>query len=149
MDERVTNRETAIADDLGDPSSPTFIEDVGTLSGMAAKNEPGAVTKQDPFWPQMGRMLVIVALLDVLTMPDSEQATLPAARALINQLVEALAKRAEHWQQAEHPELRRMAGLLGNSAATTLGGYWAAAVNQIDFLKGDRSRRIYRPRIWI
>lgn len=124
--------------DLADPASPNFVEDVSTLAELASKTPGSTGTARDPFWPQMGQILVSAALLDVLTMPDSEQATLPAARALLNQSLQALGQRAEHWQRAEHTELRRMAGLLGNPAPETLGGYWAHAMNQLDFLKGQR-----------
>ena len=122
--------------DLADPRSETFVEDVSTLANLASKNAVGDAAHRDPFWPQMGQTLVTAALLDVLTMPDRPAATLPAARAVVNQSIDALKERGEFWERAEHPELRRMAGLLGNPAEATMGGYWALAVNQLDFLKG-------------
>lgn len=122
--------------DLADPETDHFVEDVSTLAALASKNV-GDSTRQDPFWPQMGRTLVTAAILDVLTMPDSDDATLPAARALLNQPLASLTERAGLWAKADHPDLRQMAGLLGNPANETLGGYWAFANNQLDFLKGD------------
>jgi len=122
--------------DLADPRSDRFVEDVATLSALAAANTGEEAMRRDPFWPQMGQTLVAAALLDVLTMPDSTAPTLPAARALINMPLGVLAERAKQWLQAPHPELRRMAGLLANPAEQTLGGYWALAVNQLDFIKG-------------
>jgi len=124
--------------DLADPRSDRLIEDVATLATLASSNAGSTAMDRDPFWPQMGRTLVAAAILDVLTMPDSKTATMPAVRAVINQPLDKLAKRAEQWQRADHPELRRMAGLLVNPAEATLGGYWALAVNQLDFLKGGQ-----------
>lgn len=122
--------------DLANPKSSHFVEDISTLATLAAKNTGDVGMARDPFWPQMGRVLVTAAILDVLTMPDSTDATLPAARALLNQPLEQLIERAKKWQKADNAELRQMAGLMGNPADTTMGGYWALAINQLDFLKG-------------
>lgn len=122
--------------DLIDPNSDRFVEDVQTLAHLASTNPGDRAQHQDPFWPQMGRTLVTAALMDVLTMPDSEEATLPAARRLINMPLSELAERASEWRTGPNQELRRMAGLLQHDASSTLSGYWAMAVNHLDFAKG-------------
>ena len=124
--------------DLADPRSPGFVEDAAMIAQLASSNAGDRSGRQDPFWPQMGRTLVTAAILDVLTMADSEEATLSAVRELVNRPVPELAKRAAAWGRADHPELRRMAGLLNHPANQTLGGYWAMAVNHLDFLKGEQ-----------
>jgi type IV secretion system protein VirD4 len=124
--------------DLADPRSPGFVEDVAMLAQLASTNAGDRSGRQDPFWPQMGRTLVTAAVLDVLTMADSEEATLSAVREVVNRPVPELALRAKKWGRADHPELRRMAGLLNRPAGETVGGYWAMAVNHLDFLKGEQ-----------
>lgn len=122
--------------DLVDPNSSRFVEDIQTVAHLASTNPGDRSEHQDPFWPQMGRTLVTAALMDVMTMPDSTEATIPAARRLINLPVAELAKRAEKWRKAPSPELRRMAGLVSHDASSTLAGYWTMAVNHLDFAKG-------------
>ncbi len=123
--------------DLADPESQHFVEDVSTLAGLADSTQDSHANYRDPFWPQMGRILVSAVIMDVLTMPDSDDATLPAARTVLNQPLESLAERSKQWLRAPHPELRQLAGMLNSPAPQTMGGYWAYALNQLDFLKGE------------
>lgn len=127
--------------DLADPETRFFIEDVSTLASLTTMNPGERGAHRDPFWPQMGRILVSAAIMDVLTMPDSDDPTLPAARDLLNQPLDRLAERAKEWLNSPHPELRRLAGMLANPATQTMGGYWAYALNQLDFLKGELVRK--------
>lgn len=124
--------------DMADPASPSFIEDLTTLAYLAATNQGDRRNMQDPFWPQMGRTLVTAMLLDVMTMPDSREATLPAARDLLNQPMDELIERTEKWHEAENPELRRTVSLFNASSSTTFGGIYMLAVNHLDFLKGQQ-----------
>ena len=123
--------------DLTDPSSDRFVEDVATLANLIAvpHNQAGS---DDYFWSRMGKTLVCAAIIDVLTMSDSDNATLPAVRDLINMPFEQLKERAAKWQSSENLELRRLAVMLYNPADETTGGYLAYAINQLDFLKGDQ-----------
>ncbi len=123
--------------DLTDPSSERFVEDVATLSTLIASPGENAI-RNDYFWSTMGKALVSAAIIDVLTMSDSDNATLTAARNLINSPVEYLKERAEQWQTSGSYELRQLTSLLQIPADETLGGYVAYAINHLDFLKGDQ-----------
>lgn len=123
--------------DLTDPSSERFVEDVATLAALIAAPNENAV-RNDYFWNTMGRALVSAAIIDVLTMYDSENATLPAVRNLINSPIGFLKERSEKWQTSDNYELKQLTGILHNPADETLGGYIAYAINHLDFLKGDQ-----------
>ncbi len=123
--------------DLADPESERFVEDAATLATLIA----GTPANSDPnhaFWAYMGKAMLTAAIIDVMTMEDSERANLPAVRELVNSPLEVLKQRAERWKASGHPELRRLAGLFVNPADETLGGYWALAISQVDFLKGSQ-----------
>jgi len=123
--------------DLTDPTSDRFVEDVATLSNLIAvpRSHDG---NDDYFWNRMGKTLVCAAIIDVLTMSDSDNATLSAVRDLINTPFEQLRERAEKWQSSDNRELKRLTSMLLNPADETTGGYLAYAINQLDFLKGDQ-----------
>lgn len=122
--------------DLADSRSSRFVEDVATLANLASSSTKEDRNGENIFWREMGRTLVAAAMIDVLTMPDSEESTLTAVRGLINSPLEDLRNRAEKWKDAGQPELRRLAGILNIPASETLGGYLAFAIHQLDFLKG-------------
>lgn len=124
--------------DLANPDSAAFVEDVATLAHLVGTNPAHVDRDHNPFWAQMARTLVTAAIMDVLTMPDSETATLPAVRSLIGQSMRSLIERSARWRDAPHPELRRLASLMQHPAVETMGGYWTVAVNQLDFLKGQQ-----------
>lgn len=123
--------------DLADPASERFVEDAATLATLIA-GTPSNSDASHTFWAYMGKAMLTAAIIDVMTMEDSEHANLPAVRELVNSPLEALKERAGRWRTSGHPELRRLAGLLVNPADETLGGYWALAISQVDFLKGDQ-----------
>ncbi len=123
--------------DLADPASDRFVEDAATMAALIA-GTPSENDANYTFWSQMGTSMLTAAIIDVMTMEDSEHAHLPAVRDLVNLPIMTLKERAEKWRDSGHPELRRLAGLLANPADETMGGYWAHAINQVDFLKGDQ-----------
>lgn len=123
--------------DIADPHSERFIEDISTISSLIS------ITHNDrngtnSFWDDMGRALITAAILDVLTMPDSEEATLSSVRNLITSPLETLQNRAKKWMDEGVPELKRLASLLLNPADETIGGYVAHAIRQLDFLGGKQ-----------
>lgn len=123
--------------DLTDPSSDRFIEDVATLSSLIAPpNENSG--RSDFFWQTMAKALISAAIIDVLTMSDSDNSSLPAVRSLINSPLETLKERAEQWLASGINELRQLTSILQNPADETMGGYLAYAINFLDFLKGDQ-----------
>ncbi|MCB1316121.1 MAG: type IV secretory system conjugative DNA transfer family protein [Leptospiraceae bacterium] len=124
--------------DLADPRSDRFVEDVATLSGLATSGNAQNYHSKDLFWREMGKTLITAVILDIMTMPDSEVATLSAVRQFINSPLEVLRERSKKWQEAEHQELRRLVGMLSNPADETLGGYVAFAMHQLDFIKGKQ-----------
>ncbi len=123
--------------DLTDPSSNCFIEDIATLANLIALPHAG-IDRDNQFWHRMGKTLMSAAMIDVLTMSDSDNATLPAVRDLINTPFDCLRERAQEWISSGNPELKKMASMLLNPADETIGGYLAFAINQLDFLKGEQ-----------
>lgn len=123
--------------DLADPSSDCFIEDVATLANLISVPQNN-VTGDYLFWDRMGKTLITAAIIDVLTMSDSDDPTLTAVRNLINLPFEQLQERAVKWQSSENTELKNLTSMLQNPADSTMGGYIAHAIHQLDFIKGDQ-----------
>lgn len=123
--------------DLVNPHSERFIEDISTLTSLISINH-NDTTGNFMFWDGMGRSLISAAILDVLSMKDSEDATLTAVRNLINSPLDVLQKRAEKWMKEGEPELKKLASLILSPADETVGGYLAHAISQLDFLKGKQ-----------
>jgi type IV secretion system protein VirD4 len=123
--------------DLANPHSPRFVEDISTLTSLISISQQDN-TGNFMFWDGMGRSLITAAILDVLSMEDSDDASLGAVRNLINSPLDTLQERAKRWRKEGIPELRRLTALLLSPADETIGGYLAHAIRQLDFLKGKQ-----------
>lgn len=121
--------------DAIDVRHASAVDDVAALVQML--NE-GDGDPRNRFWSSRASHLVMGAILQVLMDADPGKATLLQARDLINNLMSDSEGARQRFLQSAHPEVMRMAGLLGISAPETLGGIVSFAQDTLDFLRGDR-----------
>jgi type IV secretion system protein VirD4 len=116
---------------------------VDEATALALTLNESAGDDRNRYWSSRGMHLVIGAILQVLV--EAHQAgrsgtaagNLVAVRDVVNEAVADPAVLARRMLDSPHPEVRRIARLLGISASDTLGGILSFSQEMVDFLRGD------------
>jgi type IV secretion system protein VirD4 len=121
--------------DFLSPENPTLVEDAEMIATTLMSSVRG--TPRDPFWSYMGgQLLTLILLYQVKRLPP-DQWNLTHARQLLGQPLDVWHAFGEMLAKDDDPVLKQLAGLAGNPAKETFGGYWAHSHMQIAQFKGE------------
>ncbi len=120
--------------DVIDVSRTDAVDEVAVLADALGR---GLRDERNGYWLSRGTHLLIGAMLEALVQAPGGRGTLTGVRDLINSGAADPAGLGKRLQDSRHPEVARIARMLGVGAPETLGGIISFAQEMVDWVRGE------------
>ncbi|MBU2408703.1 MAG: type IV secretory system conjugative DNA transfer family protein, partial [Gammaproteobacteria bacterium] len=120
--------------DLIDVTRQSAVDEVAVLAQTLMMS---SIDDRNRYWSHRAMHLVIGATLHAMVKALPGTASLLDVRELVNQAAASPEAVAKELTESPHPEVQRIARMLGIGAPETLGGIVSFAQEMVDFVRGD------------
>jgi len=119
------------------PDGSVDADEVAAIATLASPSASARTDNKNAFWDNMGRQLLMALILYVIEVREAEDHHLGHVVRLLNSDIDEFDRLAKDMARGDNADLRQFAGVLGNPASETLGGYLAHAIEQLNYIRGE------------